>query len=88
MGILTLLDGIGSSDSEMLYVLEEHWCDVLANPDSPHSDIAMVQCVPSLVARARDSLAGCFRSGRGLPYNEPEVLPASQPANHSRIICL
>jgi len=74
MGILELLPG--PDDSSLRFILPKAYCDVLANPESPHYDISMIQAVPALVNRARTSMPECFRTGRGLPYNESDVASA------------
>lgn len=75
-GLLRLLPGDGDDDSSLHYRLPRAAADVLADPDSKHYDVPMVQLVPSLVNRARTMLPEAFRTGVGRPYDEPDVADA------------
>ena len=63
LGILQLLPGTKDDDSALHYRLPRATSDVLANPSSPHYNIAMVSLVPSLVQRAHTMLPSAFRTG-------------------------
>lgn len=73
MGILVLLPGDGDNDESLEYRLPKATGEVLADKSSKEYDIAMVQCVPSLVNRAKTMLPEAFRTGIGRPYDELEV---------------
>jgi SAM-dependent methyltransferase len=73
MGVLKLLPGTGDDDASLHYRLPRATAEVLANPDSKEYDIAMIQCVPSLVNRAKTMLPEAFKTGIGRPYDEPDV---------------
>ena len=90
LGILQLLPGTKDDDSALHYRLPRATSDVLANPSSPHYNIAMVSLVPSLVQRAHTMLPSAFRTGLGRPYDEPSVTAAidRQHAVHIRDVFL
>ena len=73
MGILVLLPGTGDDDNSLHYRLPKATAEVLSDPSSKEYDIAMIQCVPSLVNRAKTMLPEAFRTGIGRSYDEPEV---------------
>lgn len=85
MGVLQLLEGQGDDDDALRYMLPTAYADVLATPSSPEYDIAMVQCVPALVLRAKSVLPGAFRSGRGVPYDDTDVAMAIDRAHKTQI---
>jgi len=62
--------------STILYRLPHATAQVLANPQSSEYDIAMIELVPALVARAKTMLPEAFRTGIGRPYDEPDVASA------------
>lgn len=76
MGVLKLLPGTGDDDSSLHYRLPRATAEVLANPDSPEYDVAMIQTVPALVNRAKTMLPEAFKTGIGRPYDEPDVAEA------------
>jgi hypothetical protein len=73
MGVLILIPGTGNDDADLHYRLPWATGEVLANPDSPEYDIALISVVPSLVNRAKTMLPEAFSTGIGRPYDEPEV---------------
>lgn len=73
MGVMILLPGVGNEDADLRYRLPRATADVLANPDSPEYDISMISVIPSLVNRAKTMLPEAFATGKGRPYDEPEV---------------
>eukprot|EP00965_Chrysotila_dentata_P165857 5476217-Pleurochrysis_carterae.AAC.2 len=76
MGVLVLLDGEGDDDADLCYILPAAFAEVLADPTSSNYDIAMIQAVPSLLARARDSIPEAFRTGLGMPYDDENIASA------------
>jgi 2-polyprenyl-3-methyl-5-hydroxy-6-metoxy-1,4-benzoquinol methylase len=85
MGVMLLLPGVGDDDDSLRYRLPRATAEVLADATSKEYDIAMIQTVPSLVARAKTMLPEAFRTGIGRPYDEPEVAEGIDRAHRTHI---
>jgi len=75
MGVLELLPGEGDDDTTLRYRLMPAYADVLGDKEHKEYDAGMLQAVPSLVGRAKLSLAS-FRSGIGYPYDDDDIATA------------
>jgi 2-polyprenyl-3-methyl-5-hydroxy-6-metoxy-1,4-benzoquinol methylase len=85
MGVLLLLPGEGDDDESLHYRIPKATAEVLANPDSKQYDISMIQCVPSMVNRAKTMLPEAFRTGIGRPYDEHDVAEGIDRHHHIHI---
>eukprot|EP00039_Didymoeca_costata_P022774 m.347326 g.347326 ORF g.347326 m.347326 type:complete len:346 (-) comp32387_c0_seq1:53-1090(-) len=84
-GVLQLLPGTATSDSDLKFRLPSSFQAVLADPSSQHYSISLVQSIPALMQRAKDSLPTCFKTGVGIPYNDPDVTEAIDRAHAIQI---
>lgn len=85
LGVLVLEDGEGDGDEDLRYRLPQGCGEVLANPNSKCYLIPMVQAMPALVARAKTMLLEAFKTGVGMPYDEPDVCEALDRAHAGHI---
>ena len=85
MGILQLCDGEGDNDEDLRYKFPPEFADVLANPESKHYLISLVQMIPALVNRARTTLPNAFRTGVGQGYDDRDIIEAIDRAHAGSI---
>ncbi|KAJ8604003.1 hypothetical protein CTAYLR_003341 [Chrysophaeum taylorii] len=85
MGVLVLEEGDGDGDADLRYRLTPAFANVLANEASPSYIASMLQCVPALVHRAKTMLPEAFASGRGRPYDDPDISIALDRAHAKHV---